>query len=205
MIIIVTGTPGTGKTTFARKLSSELNCEAIGTSRLAVELGLVERDPTGRATRVLLPDSGRRLARHICDIDRTVGCLIVETTYADLLLEDECINSSTVLIVLLRAHPSILLDRLARRGWPPGKVLENVEAELVNAVGASLSAYADETVEVDTSLSTPSDTVDMMFYKLEVWDWNTGIRIDWTRDSEALETVSRLSLSVDLDQYRLPL
>ncbi|MEB3844932.1 MAG: AAA family ATPase [Desulfurococcales archaeon] len=201
----MTGTPGTGKTTFARKLSSELNCETISTSRLAVELGLVERDPTGRATHVLLPGAGGRLARHICDIDRTVGCLIVETTYADLLLEDECINSGTVLIVLLRAHPSILLDRLARRGWPPGKVLENVEAELANAVGASLSAYADETVEVDTSLSTPSDTVDMMFYKLEVWDWNTGIRIDWTRDSEALETVSRLSLSIDLDQYRLPL
>ncbi len=205
MIIIVTGTPGTGKTTFARTLASEFNCETIGTSRLAFELGLVERDPTGRDTHVLLPDSGSKLARQVCNIDSNVGCLIVETTYADLLLEEECINSSTVLIVLLRTHPSILLERLARRGWPPGKVLENVEAELTNSVGASLSAYADETVEVDTSLATPTDAVDMMFYKLEVWDWNTGIRIDWTRDSEALETVSRLSLSIDLDQYRLPL
>jgi len=199
-VILLTGTPGTGKTTIARLLAQTLGCMYDSSSKIAHRLGVARPDPTGRKTSVIDEGGARRIVEHL---RRAGGCVVLESVTPRLLL-DEGLDEDTILVVLLRAHPRELCRRLdARRGeWPEGKILENCASEALNVIAEELLDIDHSVIEIDTTGLAPEEALEEVLDRIEAWD--TGVRIDWlSRDPELVEDLTRWLSRIDFDQYGL--
>lgn len=134
MMIGITGTPGTGKSSIASELRKRGNVVVALTS--TVEPYILGEDRE-RDTRIIEEE------RWALEFPRIEG--FVEGHLAHLLMCD--------LIVLLRCRPDVLSSRLKSRGYSEAKVLENVEAEACDVILIeTLDAYDDSRVlEIDTT------------------------------------------------------
>jgi len=137
----VTGSPGTGKKTVSPLLAGLLGLDLVEINAVARSLsepderGEVEVDP------VRLRAELRR--RRGASPQVLSGHLLAEV-----------VRSGDVgFVAVLRCEPRTLKRRLASRGYPGGKVLENVEAELIGVVlDQALRAFGPERVhEYDTT------------------------------------------------------
>ncbi len=201
MIIIITGTPGTGKTTIGKIIADDNNCRLIESSKLLKKLELTKEDPTGRYTDTIT--NLEPAIQFILNQLKKEKCVVLETLYPTLWLENESINQNTALILLLRTRPDILYNRLEEKGWPLPKIIENCLAEAFNIIAEELEEYKHDTIEIDTSMTSTEITLEKIYDKIMKWD--TGIQIDWTIDPKIADLIPRWSLRLDLDKYRLGL
>ncbi|MHA2045731.1 MAG: AAA family ATPase, partial [Candidatus Thorarchaeota archaeon] len=123
-VILVGGTPGTGKTAVAKILGSKLSVEVVGLGDLADKSGCISAQDKARNTGIINED---------CLVDALVKLtddkkkrLVIEGHYIDLVP-----NSSVQWVFVLRTHPQNLKDRLVTRDYSVDKVNENVEAEVL--------------------------------------------------------------------------
>lgn len=162
----VTGSPGTGKKTVSPMVAKKLGLPLVSINELASKYGL-KNPETGE---VEVGGMRRKIAL-------TVGGRAVVYGH---LLPYVVAPSAVDRVVVLRCEPGALKRRLVSRGYPPSKVTENVEAELIGVVSAdAYDAFgAAKTSEVDTTGSTPARTA------RETADafagGKSGPRIDWT-------------------------
>jgi len=134
MMIGITGTPGTGKSSIAEELRKRgYNVVALTST---IEPYIIEKD---RERDTLVIDE-ERWAREFPNLEG-----YVEGHLAHLLTCDR--------IVILRCRPDVLASRLRNRGYSEEKVLENVEAEACDVILIeTLEAYHDSQVlEIDTT------------------------------------------------------
>ena len=192
-ILIVAGTPGVGKSTFARALAAELGCGVIEPSSIAVERSLGVPDPERPGTLII---DEARLVEAVKESVRP-PCSLIVTHYPGLFLEDDEIYQRAAAVALLRANPVLLASRLEARGWPRRKVLENAMAEALGVVAEELADYEDMVFEVDTTGMDVNGSLNAFLDKLETWD--VGIRTDWL----ALDEVSNAVViwGSELDSY----
>lgn len=134
MMIGITGTPGTGKSTVAKELGARGH-RVIPLSDTTTPF-VLERDES-RDTLVIDEEAWAR------EFGRVDG--FVEGHLAHLLPCD--------LIVVLRCRPDILAARLRARGYPEKKVSENAEAEALDVVLIeTLEEFrGDQVLEIDTT------------------------------------------------------
>jgi adenylate kinase len=125
-IILITGTPGVGKSIMAAKLSKHLDCRYVDISTLVKTKKLYDRVDKKRATLVA---NQRRLRTAINMIIRSNRNrpLVISTHYLGSYLPTKRVKYCFV----LRLNPEKLRQRLASRKWSGPKIKENVEAELV--------------------------------------------------------------------------
>lgn len=137
IVVALTGTPGTGKTTLGGRLAVE-GWEVVNLRDVAATLGClgeVEADGAAPVDVQALaerwqPPSGRVIVdghlSHFLDIDA---------------------------VVLLRCHPDALADRLTKRGYPAEKVRANVEWEMTSGHWAELLEFEVDApvLEVETT------------------------------------------------------
>ena len=195
-MIVVSGTPGTGKTLVARLLAKDLGLRYVSSSVMLKALGAVRPDPTGRYTYLTGREGVRRALGTLREAETPV---VVETVYPSLWLEEG--EEDTVFVVLLRTDPFELYERLARRGWPPEKVAENVLAEILGVIAGELADYWHMVFEVDTTGKNADRVVEDLYEKLSRWD--AGFKIDWLTREDVSELAVRLEASVDFDKYWL--
>ncbi|MDD5419547.1 MAG: adenylate kinase family protein [Methanomicrobiaceae archaeon] len=163
MMLGITGTPGTGKTSVAAELAKRGHCVV----HLAdtVEPYVIEEDPQ-RQTRVV--DSERWAAEF-----SPVGG-IAEGHLAHLLACDR--------IVVLRCRPDVLRRRLQARGYTREKIAENVEDEaLVVILIETVERHPDDSIfELDTTEQTPSRCADLVEQFIQGELPPSYGAIDWT-------------------------
>jgi len=150
-VILVGGTPGTGKTMVAKILGSKLSVQVIELGKLADESGCISAEDKARKTGIINED---------CLVDALVELtedkskrFVIEGHYIDLVP-----SSAVQWVFLLRTHPETLKKRLAERNYAMEKVTENVEAEVLGVCQLdALDAFGEKKVfEIDTSdLSAP--------------------------------------------------
>ncbi|MGC9071715.1 MAG: AAA family ATPase, partial [Acidilobus sp.] len=99
-VIIVAGTPGVGKSTFASALAEFLGCKVVEPSRIAVERSLGTPDPERDGTLIIDED---RLLEAVRGEARG-RCTIIATHYPGLFLDDDELNQMTPLVALLRLN-----------------------------------------------------------------------------------------------------
>ncbi|MEM2865531.1 MAG: adenylate kinase family protein [Candidatus Hadarchaeales archaeon] len=143
LVIAVTGTPGTGKSRFASELSRRLGAELVRLNEL------VERE---RA--YVLDEDGEKVVK-LGEMTRAVGRILRETKgpvvvegHLSHLLPTRYLSH----VVVLRTHPRVLERRLRRRGYPEGKVRDNVEAEALDLIlWEAVQRHGERVYEIDTS------------------------------------------------------
>ena len=140
MRVALTGTPGTGKTTAAGRLETDL--EVVDLNRLVEAEGLIAGQDDDRGSWIADLEALR---------DRLAG-------RDDVLLESHLAHHLPVdRVVVLRCHPAALRRRLRERGAPAEKAAENADAEALDVVLAeAVAEHGEERVyEVDTTDRSP--------------------------------------------------
>ncbi len=141
-LIVVAGTPGTGKSFLGSRLARVLNRRFTTVSWLVFLEGLwVEYDASRRS---FVVDDEK-----LVSVLRRLGSYVVETHWLEV-FEDVDVE----FIVLTRCNPLTLVKRLKARSWPLRKIAENVEAELVGVIASEAAKFVEKGIpvyEVDTT------------------------------------------------------
>lgn len=153
--IVVTGTPGTGKTAFSKKLAREIGADYVPLTQLVSEEKLYTSFDRERMSWVV---NLRRVQRTLIRLlSQERGWVIVDTHIPGGIVA----KSSLRAVFVLRCDPRILEKRLIRKKWKPGKVRENVLAELLDAcLIEAVNFYGwRRVVQLDTSHTSAGDSV----------------------------------------------
>jgi len=152
--VLVSGTPGTGKTTIAKELARRMSYNFIDMGKLAESEHIYLEEDAERNTKII---DERKLAKRIEEeIAVTKGKIVISSHYA------EIVNPKLVdKVIVLRTHPDRLRERLSERGWSDKKIKENLEAEILGICSFNaLRKYGKGRVyEIDTTKLSPDETL----------------------------------------------
>lgn len=168
VLIAVTGTPGTGKTSACEVLARR-GYTVIDLDEVARRDGFV----TGR-------DAVRQTDE--VDIEALRDGLNVPAKIA--FLRSHFAHRMNVNVaIVLRCRPSVLRQRLEARGWGPEKVRENVEAEAIDVILQEAVTNLPFVYEVDTTDLTPEATADAILAVLQgKTKGHEPGSVDWTSE-----------------------
>lgn len=185
--ILVTGTPGVGKTAASRLLASRLN-------GLHIDLGdLVKRENltsgTDKARDTLVADADK-VSKRVQELIKKSNCdVIIDGHYAH-----EVVSPDSVSIVfVLRRNPDSLKKTMEERGFKEAKIYENLAAEILDVCLVDVvTAFGSAKVcEIDTSNMKIEEVVEEILLILSgKKKCNIGT-VDWLGK---LESESRLHL-----------
>jgi adenylate kinase len=146
-VIIVTGTPGTGKTTFSKRLAKGIGANYVPLSRYISKHKLYTGFDRERKSRIVNLARARVSLSNL--LSQTTGLTILDTHIPEGILAKEAVK----LVFVLRCHPKILETRLSKRKWKASKVRENVVAEMLDACLAPAVKYYGwrRVIQLDTS------------------------------------------------------
>jgi len=155
-VVVVSGTPGTGKTTIAKKLATDLQGGYLSPFQLTKSGELSLGFDRKRQTEVI--DVGKMRARLDDLLGERSGITIVDTHVADIV--PKVLVSS---VIVLRCHPRVLELRLRKKGWRAQKVKENVMAEILDSCYIEALNYygVRKVVQLDTSKVSVRKCVDL--------------------------------------------
>ena len=184
-IILITGTPGVGKTTVAKEVATRIGCRYVNVADLALQKGLV-----------LWFDEERRA--YVVDVER-VREVLRELATDELFIIDTHVVSSVPpelveVAIVLRLDPRKLAERLRARGYPERKVIENVQAEILDAcLIEAVSVLGEEKVfEIDVSGKTIEVVVEEALLVIQERRGNKPGSVNWleTLGDDALKYLS---------------
>uniref|UniRef100_A0A183BQK4 Adenylate kinase isoenzyme 6 homolog n=1 Tax=Globodera pallida TaxID=36090 RepID=A0A183BQK4_GLOPA len=144
--VLITGTPGTGKSTLAKKVAENVGFEHVDSASTIKENNF-------------FADYDAQLDTHVLDEDAFLDHL-EERFGADeggLILDYHCADMFPKrwfdLVVVLRCATESLFDRLAERGYSERKRRENLEAEIFGVLSEEAKQSYDEAIvhELDNS------------------------------------------------------
>ncbi len=148
MLVAITGTPGTGKTSVAAEIRSR-GYEVVDLGKHIREHGLLGELDEARDTREvdldLLNDS-------LEEYRSGEGVVFMEGHLSHFM---DCRS-----IVVLRCHPDVLAGRLRARGYSEEKVRENVQSEVLDVILCEATESDIPVHEVDCTSASIKDTAD---------------------------------------------
>lgn len=177
MAIVITGTPGVGKTTVARELANRLGLNYINLADLVVSKKLY----------LYYDDS---LKSYVVDVikcrqylTKMLGCREILDTH----VLDAVPREKARLVIVLRLNPLELKKRLQLRGYAGRKLSENVEAEVLGVVlSDALSIFGENCVcEVDASGKDVEEVVKILSDVIEAGNSSEKCKVgvvDWLKD-----------------------
>ncbi|MEF8879694.1 MAG: adenylate kinase family protein [Candidatus Thermoplasmatota archaeon] len=177
MKIAITGTPGTGKTSVAKKLGNE-GYKVVHLNQMAIKNFLDGEDKKRDSKIINIDKLNSFLEEKFKDVD---DYIFFESHLSHLL---NCVDK----IIVLRCHPMSLKKRLESKQWKKQKVKENLEAEIIDIVLCeTLEVHSQSDVfEIDTT-SINIDDVSSVIKKLVEKDFksNKGYevgKVDWSEE-----------------------
>jgi adenylate kinase len=144
LVVAVSGTPGTGKSVFARTLAKKLGARLVDLNALIKKRKIYKKDADG--TLIADPIKVRTEFAHL--IKNLRGSVVVEGLLAHF-LQPKYISH----VVVLRTKPSVLEKRLRKRGYALKKIKDNVESEALSIIlwEAVKIHGAKKVYEIDTT------------------------------------------------------
>jgi adenylate kinase len=142
-VIIVTGTPGTGKTTYAKKFAKDKNYEYIDVKEVIKENNLSENHDDELDTDIIDTD---KLNGVLIDIIKKEKDVVIDSHLSHYLppeLVDECI--------VTKCNIKTLKKRLVERGYSESKVHENLDAEIFDVCRIEALESGHNVIVIDTT------------------------------------------------------
>jgi len=181
--VVVTGTPGTGKTAISKSLARQLHANYLSLSKLVISAGLYDTVDQERRTKVVDLENTRAWLRKA--IQKSEAITVVDTHVPDA-VPRELVGK----VIVLRCNPSVLGARLRKKGWRVLKVRENVLAEILDSCYVIAAEYhgVEKIIQIDTSRASVSKTVNKCRTLLKKQP-KANQRVDWiaTIDPRVLE------------------
>ncbi|MCX6665886.1 MAG: adenylate kinase family protein [Euryarchaeota archaeon] len=176
MLVALTGTPGTGKTSTADLLEQK-GYHVIRLNILAQEQGFLDGFDKKRKTKLM---DMTAMNNYVKKTYKTRDLVFFEGHAAHLLSVDY--------VILLRCHPDELKNRLQTKKWNSKKILENIEAEALDVI---LCEAVDNHPEKNIfEIDTTQHPVDSIVFAIEeiiqnnfqpIKKYTIGT-IDWSED-----------------------
>ena len=156
MIILITGTPGVGKTTVSSILVEKTGAYLVDINKLVDEKHLYTGIDEERGYKIVDMDALFNEMDKIINIDDPDKHVIVEGHLSHLFEKSD-------IVIVLRANPDILKDRMKTKGWKSAKIRENIEAEAIDVCSyEAFEIHGDKVNEIDTSDILPEHVADLI-------------------------------------------
>jgi Predicted nucleotide kinase (related to CMP and AMP kinases) len=141
MLIGLTGTPGTGKTSVSKFLERKRHWKVIHLNDLIKKDHLyTEIDEERDAVVADMELVRQRLAEIVSGRENEV-----------IILESHLAHYIADIVIILRVYPSELKMRLKARGYPEEKIKENVEAEALDVILVEAFEWCKNVFEINTT------------------------------------------------------
>ena len=177
MLIAISGTPGTGKSSVSALLQ-RTGYRVVSLNDIAVEKGFVVGVDKKRDSRIVDVDS---LNSYIQENFETKEAVFIEGLASHLL-------KTVDKVILLRCHPKVLIKRLKDKKWNEMKIKENVEAETIDVILCeTVEVHPDKNVfEIDTTYKKIDDVFSSIVEIIKngfkpIKKYNIG-QIDWSEE-----------------------
>ncbi len=125
--IVVTGTPGTGKTTLAKRLSKLLGYPYVDVNDIILRYGLSEGYDKERDCKIV---DTKELNKILIDIIRSSDSPLVIDSHLAHFLPKRFVS----LCIITRCNLKLLRSRLKRRHYSDEKIAENLESEIMEVI-----------------------------------------------------------------------
>jgi adenylate kinase len=161
--ILVTGTPGVGKTTVSQKLAAKLDAAYIGITDFVKNKKLITRRDENKQT--LIVDT-EKISKQLQEIlDKSESSIIIEGHYVVDVVSKKDVNA----VFVLRRDPRELKRILEKRGYVEKKLWENLTAEILDVcLWDALSACGDDKVcEINVTGKSVEGVVEEIMLMLE--------------------------------------
>jgi len=167
--ILITGTPGTGKSSLADSVAKKLGFKYLNIGDIIKENKFFSEYDAEFDTHILDEDSEDQLLDYLEPIVKEGGC-VVDYHSSGIFGE-----SWFEIVLVLRAQTEILFDRLTQRGYSEKKRTENMECEIMEVVlEEARESYDPEMVHEVPSNSL--EDLDQNVARMEAWlqAWRTN-------------------------------
>ena len=184
-VIMITGTPGVGKTTISQALASQLEGKHINISTLVQQEQMIKGQDRERDT--LIVDSVRLSQRLQQIISNQTQPIILDTHYTNQSFE----KLDITLVVVIRLDPDELTKRLQARKYHESKIFENVAAEILDVclLDAVQHFEKHQITEINATNRDVKEIVDIIIRTVEGEIKAHIGRVNWL---EKLENEKRL-------------
>ncbi|KYH42724.1 MAG: adenylate kinase [Candidatus Bathyarchaeota archaeon B63] len=173
-IIIITGTPGVGKSSVSSLLASKIGAHVISVGKLVEEEDLHLGWDDERKTYIADLDA---VSKRISQIMRgRRGTIIIEGHYAVHVVPPEKVS----LVLVLRRDPRELKRILENRLYDERKIRENLAAEILDVClyDAVSICGVEKVLEVDVTGKSPAEAVEEILMLMKRKRSRVGI-VDW--------------------------
>jgi len=188
-VLVVTGTPGVGKTRISKVLAERLEGLYISLTDIVKRENLClyvdsERDTVVADLRVLSDRVSEIISESSCDV-------VVDGHYASEVVSSEMVSYAFV----LRVEPDKLRFRLQERGYSEGKILENLASEVLDVcLFDAVACYGVEKVdEIEVTDKNVDEVIDEILGVINGRTKAKSGKVDWLGKLEEEDRLSELS------------
>jgi len=184
-VIMITGTPGVGKTTISQALANRLDGKHINISTLVQHEQLITSQDRERDT--LIVDS-RRLSQRLQQIiSAQTKPVILDTHDTSLSFRELDIS----LVAVIRLDPDELTKRLRARKYHESKIYENVAAEILDVCLIDSVQHFEKhrVTEINATNQSIEEIINTIIKTIE---GEIQVHIGWVNWLEKLENENRL-------------
>ncbi|KAL8843094.1 MAG: hypothetical protein Q9170_000224 [Blastenia crenularia] len=164
--VIITGTPGVGKTSLCESLLDSTDLRHLSINRVAQERSC--HDGWDEDLKSWIVDEDKLL--DAIEDDVQTGGYMIDWHACDLFPE-----SWIDLVVVLRSDSAILYDRLKARNYSERKLQENMDAEIMEVLLSDARHAFNEKIVVELQSNTTED-MESNVSRIEAWveQWKQG-------------------------------
>lgn len=154
MIIVFTGTPGTGKTTIAKEAARKLKWKYLDVNKVIDKFDLIEKYDMDRDSFVV---NEKKLSRVLVEIIKKEKNLIIDSH-----LSHYIPKSYVDMVFVTKCDLRMLKQRLMFRKYKPSKIRENLDAEIFDICLNEAMEMKHKVVILDTTHSKMKELISIV-------------------------------------------